>query len=386
MIEVTNPKSCCGCTACISICRHNAISMVPDVEGFLYPRTNIEKCIDCGLCNKVCPIEHGEGLKKLPKGVYALTNKDCDVLKLSSSGGVFSSIISYALSKQGVVCGAYYDTNFVVRHKIAKTIDDAMAFRTSKYVQSNLGDVFLRIKEVLKQGVLVVFSGTPCQVAGLKGFLRKDYENLLCVDIICHCVASPQLFEDYKTIVEKKAGSTIVGLNMKDKTKGWGAQTLRIKFDNGKEWFDTPYSQLWMKIFYSQMVTRPSCHSCPFASLHRVGDVSIGDFWGIERNHPKMFDKNGVSLLMVNTDKGERLFQEISNGFKWVDSTTEKCIQPNLLHPVTPSVDRALFWKKYKELPFHKICQLFWDCGDRNKVEKILRHRCNGLWRMLNNI
>lgn len=230
MVNIINKADCCGCTACASICTHSAITMQPDIEGFLYPAVNSDLCTNCGLCEKVCPTTYYDTLDKAmssPK-IYALRNRDSKILKTSSSGGVFAELVSYTLSKDGVVYGAVYDENFHVIHRLAKNETEALQIRGSKYVQSDLRGIYKDIRDQLRKNQFVLFSGTPCQVQGLKNFLIKPYVNLLTVDIMCHCVPSPRVYDDYLHFIQKTFKSSISSIFMKDKTLGWGKQRLRI--------------------------------------------------------------------------------------------------------------------------------------------------------------
>ncbi|WP_251968442.1 Coenzyme F420 hydrogenase/dehydrogenase, beta subunit C-terminal domain [Parabacteroides sp. AD58] len=375
MVNIINKADCCGCTACASICTHSAITMQPDIEGFLYPAVNSDLCTNCGLCEKVCPTTYYDALDKAmssPK-IYALRNRDSKILKTSSSGGVFAELVSYTLSKDGVVYGAVYDENFHVIHRLAKNETEALQIRGSKYVQSDLRGIYKDIRDQLRKNQFVLFSGTPCQVQGLKNFLIKPYVNLLTVDIMCHCVPSPRVYDDYLHFIQKTFKSSISSIFMKDKTLGWGKQRLRISFSDGKEIFDTPESNLWNQLFYSQLISRPSCHECRFSNYQHPGDLTIGDYWGIEKVHPEFYDSNGVSLLFTNTDKGETVFSDIKDSFFFIESTKDHCVQPNLISPVESNPLREMFWLDYDKKTFRSIAVKYFNYGLRNKVKGKLR-------------
>lgn len=372
MIDFLPKTDCCGCTACASACGRSAISMREDCEGFLYPSVDGNKCVHCGLCVKVCPIVRRDKCEHNytePK-VYALRHKNEGIWKKSSSGGVFSALSNYILSQGGCVFGAKYNEHWEVVHAKVETLEQASAFRGSKYVQSDMRDIYPMVKGELMCGRLVLFSGTPCQCEGLRGYLRKEYGNLYIVDIMCHCVPSPKVFADYIKFIQKKAGASICAINMKDKTLGWGNQTPRIYFDNGKEWFNSPETRLWNSIFYSRLATRPSCYHCRFTNYMRSGDITIGDFWGIEEAHPDFYDKRGVSFIFTNNEKGLGLFHSVSDRFVYRESHVTKCIQPQLKCPVNAPEQREQFWHDYTHMKFRRLCAKHFQYGLFNTLRR----------------
>lgn len=360
MIKITDKANCTGCTACYNICPKQSITMQSDHEGFLYPLVDDKTCIECGLCEKVCPVINYESTSKNEViSAYAAHHKNKDTWYLSSSGGAFSSIVEYIYAKGGVVYGAAYNDEFQVCHERAESKDEALKFRGSKYSQSALYDVFKAVKNDLILGKLVLFSGTPCQIAGLQSFLRKDYENLLTVDLICHCVPSPKVFKDYIKYIERKYQKKIVHINMKDKTEGWPVQSPRIYFDDGTSLFGEYDSFLWEKIFYSYLAVRPSCHKCKFANLNRVGDITIGDYWRVEKIHPEFNHPNGVSLVLVNTDKGHKCFTCISDSLDYTNTNAQKALPNTLLYTTKPNPRRSNFWKDYSNLSFERLLKKY---------------------------
>lgn len=379
-------NDCCGCTACMSVCAKSAITMQEDEEGFLYPHTDMSLCNDCGLCNRVCPIIRYDkkGREEFPSYIYALHHKDFSVWKDSSSGGAFSAISDYVFAQQGCVFGAAYNDVFEVRHVKAENPEDALIFRGSKYVQSDIRGIYQKVQKELKKDRLVLFSGTPCQVEGLNGYLNKQYNNLITVDLVCHCVPSPKIFSDYIRFVQDIKGKRINKIMMKDKTLGWGNQKIRITFEDESEWFDTPETNLWSNLFYSQLISRPSCHSCRFANFNRPGDMTIGDFWGIEKSHPDFFDTRGISLLFVNTEIGHKVFNSIKSDLKYLLSSKESCSQPNLFHPVAPSPQRELFWQDYRCASFPKICKAYLGYGKHHLCRNCLLIILNRIRKYIN--
>lgn len=361
MIELISKYDCCGCTACESVCHKKAISMQADDLGFLYPVVNHEKCINCGLCDTVCPVsQHNIGkYNRTDSLIYALRNKDKNICHSSSSGGVFLTLCDYVIDKGGVVFGAEYENNFVVKHKFEDKKEDVKRMSGSKYVQSDIRGVFFQAKQFLNEGRLVLFSGTPCQIEGLKLYLRKEYDKLITVDILCHGVPSPKVFSDYINFIGKNSVFKLTHINMKDKTFGWEYQNLRLYFGNHKSQFNTIVSNLWNKIYYSHIVVRPSCFKCHFTNYNRTGDFSIGDFWGINKYHPDFDISNGASLLMVNTIKGNEVWNDIKVKFYYAESDKEKCKQQALLQPVQEPENIDIILKRYYNEGFSVFEDIF---------------------------
>lgn len=355
MIKITDKRDCCGCTACSSACGAKAITMCCDEEGFFYPVVDYLLCTDCGLCEKVCPIilrDKVDSYYSEPSKVYALYNRDAITRMASSSGGVFMELATRCLADGGIVYGAEYDEKLKVVHRGHENAVDTDRFRGSKYVQSDMNGIYREIRAHLAGGRKVLFSGTPCQVAGLKAYLRRDYENLLTVDILCHGTPSPQIFADYIRFINKYSPGSLDGMFMKDKTFGWGYQNVRLYFRNGRTEFNTVVSNLWNKIYYDHIVNRPACHTCRWTNLNRVGDLTIGDFWGIEKSYPDVKTEQGVSLLLVNTAKGFGNWQKISKSFEFIESNIEECLQPVLFKPTNEAPDRKTFWAEYQKKGF----------------------------------
>lgn len=356
MIHITDKHDCCGCTACASVCASNAITMQPDEEGFLYPVCESSLCTDCHLCEQVCPIIARDRRQPdtLPDKVFALRNKDAEKLRSSSSGGAFAAMTEEILNRNGIVYGAEYNESFEVVHCGETKADGALKFRGSKYVQSDLRGVFKEIRAKLRKGMPLLFSGTPCQVEGLKRFLIKPYDNLVTVDILCHGVPSPKVFADYVRFINTYSVGHLQGIFMKDKTFGWGYQDTRLFFQKGRSEFNTPLSLLWNRIYYDHVANRPACHRCRFTNFHRPGDLTIGDFWGIEKSHKDFSSPSGISLLMINTVKGSMLWENIRHHFDYIESDTDKCLQPVLQYPRPESSERIRFWEEYRKLGFDK--------------------------------
>ncbi len=314
MIEIKEKSKCCGCTACKSVCPQNAINMIEDNEGFLYPKINKEKCIQCNLCDKVCPIKNKNVFSNFEQRAYIFQNLNEDIRNDSTSGGFFSKIGEYVINKGGIVYGVAYDYDFKVIHKSAQRLEELKKFRKSKYVQSNLNNTFNEIKGFLENNKMVCFSGTPCQVAGLKKYLNKEYDNLILVDIMCHSVPSPLFFEKYKKYILNKLNATkILDINFRDKKKyGYKYSMMTVVTDNGEysEGIDTdPY----LRAFFGDLSVRPSCYECNFKTQKRVSDITIWDCFNISEIDKDFDDDKGTTRILIQTQKGLAVLQELDN-------------------------------------------------------------------------
>lgn len=341
-------SECCGCSACSAVCPKNAISMAADEKGFLYPSVDESKCVECGMCKRVCPVQTDFSAEKYTQNSYALKNADEKERKSSSSGGVFIELARAALNKGGVVYGASFTEDFKVIHIRAATAEELERLKTSKYVQSDMNNIYRLVKADLVSGIPVLFSGTGCQVQGLKKFLVKPYENLFCVDIICHGVPSQKVFDDYLCGMEKKYKSKAVSVNFRGKTKKNSTKDMLIHFENGKIYSSVPLLDSYYSFFAKDFMLRDSCHKCVFSSKKRAGDITIGDFPGIEKLCPEFSDNKGVSLLITNTPKGEQLFTEVKSAFIVKQTPFEKsAIQQALNHPPAKPQKSEIFWDTY---------------------------------------
>lgn len=313
-VKIEEKDLCCGCTACYSICPKNAIKMVRDNEGFLYPEVDKEKCVNCGMCKKVCPILNKAKLNEFKPKAYLFQNSNEKIRKDSTSGGIFTAIGEFVIKNNGIVYGATFDDNFVVNHIGVESVDKLSKFRKSKYVQSNQNNCFKEIKQYLDNGKLVCYSGTPCQVGGLRAYLRKDYKNLILVDIMCHSVPSPLVFEKYKRYILKKMNANkILNINFRDKNKyGYKYSMMTVETDNGiySQGIDTdPY----LRAFFGDTSVRPSCYNCHFKTMKRVSDLTIWDCFNINEIDKSFDDDKGTTRVLVQSEKGEKLLENLDN-------------------------------------------------------------------------
>ncbi|MBQ2112136.1 MAG: Coenzyme F420 hydrogenase/dehydrogenase, beta subunit C-terminal domain, partial [Bacteroidales bacterium] len=304
MIRIQDKKDCCGCTACVQICPKTCIRMVPDEEGFLYPSVEETVCIGCGLCEKVCPVMN-RGEERIPVRTLAVKNKNEEIRFKSSSGGAFSALATRILDAGGVVFGAKFDEEWTVVHDYIESVDALYLFQGSKYVQSNIGNTFSLAETFLESGRKVLFSGTPCQIAGLKRFLRKDYDNLVTADVICHGVPSPMVWRDYlKDLItgNKLKGvsslNDITGVSFRSKMTGWRKFSIVVTGNDKFRMAETIDKNIFMQGFLNNLYLRPSCYDCPSRKGRSGSDLSLGDFWGVDERYPDFVDDMGVGVIL----------------------------------------------------------------------------------------
>lgn len=344
-----------------------------DKEGFLYPQINDELCTECGACIKVCAFQNGYDTSanlETPL-VFAVRHKEKSVLLSSRSGGTFTAISNFVLKNEGAIYGAGYAEGFRVIHKRAISKEGYEEFRGSKYVQSELNNIFKLIQDDLRSDRHVLFCGTPCQTAGLQSYLHKiDTEKLLLCDIVCHGVPSPQIWSDYITYIEKKNNSKIEHVNFRDKECGWTDHIESFVFKNKKKKFYKTYTD----IFYSHLTLRPACGNCKYTNFKRPSDITLADFWGWEKTAPTFNqDDKGVSLVLLNTEKGNMIFNAIKHELDYLESDTSKCIQPNLVRPTSIPENRSEFWADYQKNGFLFIAKKYSDLDFKSQFKHFKR-------------
>lgn len=370
MISITQKQDCCGCNACAQICPKQCITMQEDNEGFLYPRVDTENCIDCHLCEKICPVSN-HGTERKPLKVYAAINKDEEVRKQSSSGGIFTALAEQVIKQGGVVFGARFDEQWQVKHDYAETMEGLAAFRGSKYVQSRIENTYQEAERFLKARRKVLFSGTPCQIAGLQNYLRKEYDNLLTVDFICHGVPSPMVWRRYlKEEVARQCDRKnsvlshpiheedvlVEGISFRDKTMGWKkfsfALTLSTTNGSGEKIQFCSCSPMtkneYLRGFMSNVYLRPSCYSCAFKKQKSGSDITLADFWNIGLYNKQLDDNHGLSLMLLNNSKGLCLANAIRSEVAFY-SIPNYDINSNfaLMNSVVASNKRSCFYDLY---------------------------------------
>lgn len=353
MIEILDKSKCCGCSACVQRCPKNCISFREDEEGFRYPIVNKEICIECGLCETVCPVLNSKEIRK-PKHIYAAINPNETARLKSSSGGVFSMLAETIIEKGGVVFGVRFDEKWQAIHDYIETKEELKTFRGSKYVQSQILESYIQTQIFLEQGRLVLFSGTPCQIAGLKNFLHKEYNCLITVDVVCHGAPSPLIWREY---LKFEIGyKTITDINFRNKEKNWRSSKLSIRSQNHKIVNEYVYKNKYMQWFLKNFSLRPSCFNCKARCGKSGSDIQLGDFWGINRCHPEFNSSLGVSLVLTYSDKGEQLFSSLS--LYSIKATYEEALDSNI------NIE------KDEDMPEGR--NLFWDLFSQNGVKGLI--------------
>lgn len=350
--NLANKSQCTGCTACASICPQQCIQMRKNAEGFLYPviKDNAT-CISCGACARICPILNNNQRNMEKTKAYAALSKDDGLRIDSSSGGVFSELAKLVLQADGIVYGGSYDKDFKVIHIGIENVELLGKLRRAKYSQSDLSSCFQIIKKQLDAGRQVLFSGTPCQVGGLKSFLKKDYDNLFCIDFVCHGVPSPLVWKKYvkyRAKIDIDNNNPPENINLRNKESGWSNYSYSVEFSysKGKRYLCKNSEDLFMKLFINNYILRRSCSACQFKGYSRVSDITLGDFWGIWDINSEMDDNRGTSLVLTHSVKGEELLRAASGNIKNSQVTLEQTsmMNPSLLQSAAmpPSRDKVL--------------------------------------------
>ncbi|MBE6052186.1 MAG: 4Fe-4S dicluster domain-containing protein [Clostridium sp.] len=383
-------EDCTGCEACFNICKNNAIKMIEDEVGFFYPEINEELCLNCNLCSKVCPILNKENLcEKKDVEVLAASNNKKEILDKSASGGVFSALAEYVILKNGVVYGAGFDKDFELNHMSAKSMEEIDPLRSSKYLQSRINYIYREVEGDLNNEKLVLFVGTPCQVSGLKSFLRKEYENLITVDLFCHGVPSEKLFKDHIKFLEEKYRGKITEFYFRNKKYGWkNFTTLKIKIGDKYKYLKSDFDS-YMNFYTSLLSLRPSCYNCKFSKLPRNCDFSIADYWGIDENIVgKDLLNAGVSLVVLNSKKAKDIMVELNGSFKLYKGNLEEAIKGN--GTITDNINKKPkgfkenFKKDYAEQGYNYIRKRYFNIPlkvriintvGKNNIRRIVKFR-----------
>lgn len=344
---------CCGCRACETICPQKCITMTEDEEGFYYPLKQDDLCTDCGLCESVCPSIHKEKIDykesgNLPKAFMAI-NKDEAIVHNSASGGVFSAVANAYCKDNFVIFGAQFDDQLRVIHSHVHSLDEIDKYRKSKYVQSDINDSYKKAEEYLKSGKRVLFTGTPCQIAGLRLYLKKEYEHLFCVDLVCHGVPNQKIFDKYIQYIEQKYKEKVTDFTFRHKTidkKGsWNSKNVKLKTDK-REVASSPNKDPYLRGFHGELYYRPSCYKCKYSNPKRISDLTMADFWGVEKLFPDKDVHKGISVLIVNSVKGNKLLSNLNQIMELKEVELDFVIQNNahLNRPAKINPKRAQFF------------------------------------------
>lgn len=359
-------QNCCGCNVCGDICPTKAINFLVDIEGFWYPKINLDNCINCDLCEKVCPninilkLKHNDYSE--PKNAIAAINKNLKVRWESTSGGAFSAFADAIFESEGYVGGAVYDENFTVHHIITKRANDLDSLRSSKYLQSNAEGFYIAVRDVVKTGKNVMVCGTPCQMAGLRAFLGKDYDNLIVIDFICRGINSPKVYRKYLDSLEKRYKGKVIKIKAKNKELGWRSLTRKVTFDNGENYYGYLLDDDFRRGYHTNLFCRPSCYECKYKGFPRIADITLGDFWGIEKYDKNLDNNIGTSMILLNSQKGEMFFEKEKHRFEFKELNLETTFNGNiaLFKPLDhPSIGREKFFKDLDSDSFDNIAKKY---------------------------
>lgn len=361
MIDKIITDNCTGCYACQNICSLNAIQLVPNKEGFVYPTVDYTKCIHCTQCVANCPsLATYAPDTTFPPFVYAAWHRENTIRLESTSGGVFSALAEAVLNRNGYVVGAYYDSNFQISHTIIHRSEDLALLRQSKYAQSRINNVFRTIKDLLQHQQTVLFCGTPCQVAGLQKYLKKDYANLLCCDFICRGVISPKVYQKFLSDMHPNNHAQLEKVHFKNKEFGWNCFSTKLSFDDGSTYhMDRDHDYYMRGYLKHNLYLRPSCHQCQYKTLPRISDISLGDFWGIGNYDPTLDNDAGTSVVLVNSCKGQQLFSWAADQLQVHPRTLEEVLSGNscLLHSAPEGKYRNYFFKHIDHCTFSELIE-----------------------------
>lgn len=389
MIHIDSKSKCCGCGACSCICPKGCIEMKTDDEGFCYPDIDVKSCIDCGLCEKICPIINRKQESDKEQTGYVAQIKDRQIRNESTSGGIFSAIAMYVLKQRGVVFGAAWDDKFVCKHIRVDKEEELWRFRNSKYVQSDTNGIFKVVKEDLVSGKLVCFSGTPCQIEGLKFFLEKEYSNLILVDVVCRSVPSPLVWKKYFNYLQSKIIKEIDSIKFREKLYGYKYSALVVRNKEHEilyaEGIDTdPY----LRAFFSDISVRPSCYECQFKKRYRESDITLWDCYTVNEFDKKMDDDTGVTRVLTHSQKGELIIEAVKDGLVFTRIDPD-CLVKNvkeMVGAVTENVNRNEFFKDLNNLSEYGFFNKWFPITLKTKVEKYIRLFCvrTGIYKAAN--
>ena len=369
-------EECSGCGACVNVCPTQAVKMEYDSEGFPYPTVDPARCIGCQKCERQCP---GLKEKKQPDAemprTLAVQTKSREARLQSSSGGVFLAAARYVIGRGGVVFGAAFTDSFELRHVEADCPEDLERLSGSKYLQSDIGLTYRKIGQYLKQGRPVLFSGTPCQVAGLRASLNRPYDHLICMDFICHGVPSPQYWKKYVQYRTQCAGSTLASVSFRDKSTGWHRFSICFRFENGTEYTMPHDRDPYMKLFLRDLLLRPSCYHCRFKTANRDSDLTVADFWAVRHFCPELDDDLGTSLVIIQSEKGRQLLEQIGDQLICKEIPFRAVLDGNrsVVESAGCPAKRKLFFETADRLTPAQAAQKFARCGLKQTVASAVR-------------
>ena len=376
MITIENKEDCCGCSACKNACPKQCIEMRADEEGFLYPSVDKTTCVECGLCEKVCPMINVKPEKEFEQFGYVVQNKDEKVLRESTSGGAFTPIAEYVINNGGVVFGASLTEDFYVKHTYVKHSSELYRFRNSKYMQSDINETYKLAEECLKSDRLVLFTGTPCQVEGLRTYLRKDYDNLIIMDVVCRAVPSPLVFKKYLEMQKEKISPDIANVRFRDKYYGYKYSTLQLSnADNTLNYHNGIDSDPYLRAFFSNICDRPSCHKCRFRKRYRVSDFTVWDCLNVDVFSKKLDNDKGATRMLIHTKKGREIFDKISNQFNYVSVKVDELVYgtEEMKKSVEPNKKRKEFFGDVRCLSGVEVFEKYFPKTAKVRIEHKIR-------------
>lgn len=390
MIKIQNKIDCCGCHACGDICPKSSITFKIDIEGFWYPEVNLETCIDCHLCEKVCPIINIKDLKKndypQPPHTIAAIHKNMCVRWNSTSGGAYTALAEAMLKQGGYISGAIYNDGFTgVHNYLTNNPEDLEKLRSSKYLQSNAEGIFIQIKELLVKGEKVLACGTPCQMTALRSFLRKDYDNLIIVDFVCRGVNSPKVYRAYLDSLEKKYNSKVVYVKAKNKELGWRSLTRKVTFANGQSYYGIRMDDDFRRGYHTNVFCRPSCYDCKFKGFPRISDITIADYWGIEKVDKNLDNNIGTSMILLNSKKGEQYFEMAKDELEYKETPFESILGGNiaLRKSIEPAkIDRKSFFEDLDTHDFDYVVEKYFPFKETENENSDIKAYLRQLWHL----
>lgn len=386
MIDMFGSADCVGCTACVNACPKHSITMQSDAAGFCYPVVDSKLCVECGLCRNVCPVKQPAASSPKPIRAFGAVNRREEQRLDSSSGGVFSLLAEYILDQGGVVFGAAFSDDFKsVNHIAVQSGDDLDKLRGSKYLQSQIGNAYAETAAFLKQGRCVLFTGTPCQIGGLRAFLGRDYDQLYTQSIACHGVCSPMVWKQYAIFREKSAGAPLSGVSFRKKTPSWKCYSLEMTFENGTKYVRRATEDEYLRCFLRDLTLRPSCFQCQFKGEQDKSDITLADFWGIGQVLPKLDDGKGTSLVLTRTEKGQYLLNACKVGMKVEAADYIEAIRENsaMVQSAKMPKKRSRFMEEIENQPVEIVLHRYGRKTGVDEATTRLRWYCTKIKRVL---
>lgn len=379
MIDITDKSKCCGCSACANACPKQCITMKADCEGFLYPEIEQSKCIGCNICDKACPIINVKEEQIVTQSGYVVQNRDRAILRDSTSGGAFTAIAKYVIHHNGIVFGAVLNDDMQVEHAYTEKESELSQFRNSKYIQSNIKNSYNVAEAFLQQGRIVLFSGTPCQIEGLKCYLQKNYQNLITVDVVCRAVPSPYIFNKYIDMQQKRLGTKVRKVRFRDKFYGYKYSTLQLISNNKNlNYHHGIDSDPWLRAFFSDIINRPSCYECMFRKQYRASDVTIWDCLNVYEFDKKLDNDMGATRVLIHTEKGRDIFDKIKEDFFFTEVSPEILIGDvaEIKKSVTPHTQRQQFFNDAQFMEGDQLFKKYFPNTAKVKIEHAIRMIC----------